>query len=144
MPAAPGIRVARSPVNGYGVVATRPFGAGELITSADGVVCHTTTPAEYPYALYLADGVLYDLVDQTRWINHSCDPNASVRVKLLGVDAAQAAFVAVRDIAPDEEIFFDYALPIDEAVPCACGSSKCRGFIVDADELPRLRQRCGS
>jgi SET domain-containing protein len=45
----------------------------------------------------------------------------------------------MRDILPCEELFYDYALDIDEPVTeeekkkyaCNCGSSKCRGTMLD-------------
>ena len=37
VPPLPGLRVIRSSIDGYGVIATRPFAAGELIAEVDGV-----------------------------------------------------------------------------------------------------------
>ena len=41
-------------------------------------------------------------------LNHSCEPN-------LGLQG-QIAFVAMRDIAADEELTFDYAMTDDEDI----------------------------
>ena len=53
--------------------------------------------------------------------------------------------VARRDIAPGEEICFDYAMsdtdPYDEFL-CACGMEGCRGLITGADwKRPELQVR---
>ncbi|MHB8630096.1 MAG: SET domain-containing protein-lysine N-methyltransferase [Aggregatilineales bacterium] len=53
-------------------------------------------------------------------INHSCDPNAGVK--------GQNVLVARRDIAPGEEICFDYETTDTQGMNfvCRCGSPKCR------------------
>src|SRR5438105_8899772 len=66
--------------------------------------------------------------DPTDYINHSCAPN-------LGM-SGQIALVAMRDIAPGQEVAFDYAMtdgsPYDEFA-CACGAPDCRGYVSGAD-----------
>lgn len=71
------------------------------------------------------------------YINHSCDPNAGIR--------GQVSLVAMRPIAPGEEITFDYAMadstPYDEFA-CACGSALCRGRVTGDDwKRPELWER---
>ncbi|MHC4606934.1 MAG: SET domain-containing protein [Planctomycetota bacterium] len=136
----PGTRVIRSPIHGYGVVATRDFAPGEEIIEVDGILYHESDDFDDSYALMLDDGFLYDMVDQTRWINHSCDPNAEVDAELEGDGDAWACLIAVRPIRAGEEITYDYAFPASVAEPCSCGSPNCRGWIVDEDELPLLRE----
>jgi hypothetical protein len=62
------------------------------------------------------------------WVNHSCEPNAGL--------SGQIVLVAMRDIAPGEEICFDYAMsdgsPYDE-FDCNCGSTHCRGRVTGSD-----------
>ena len=69
----------------------------------------------------------------TKYINHSCDPNCEA------VDYDGRIFIeALRDIAPGEELFYDYAYDLDEPLtrslkkkyPCYCGSANCRGTIL--------------
>jgi hypothetical protein len=130
-----GLRVVRSSVDGYGVVATRDFAEGELIAAVDGVMWHEREPVDDRYSLILGDGFFYDMVDQTRWINHSCDPNAEVEV---GNDAERgpwANIVAIRAVRAGEEINYDYAFAPEVAEPCRCGTTACRGYIVDEDLL---------
>jgi hypothetical protein len=62
------------------------------------------------------------------WVNHSCDPNSGM--------CGQIVLVAMREIAPGEEICFDYAMadsyPYDE-FDCECGSTGCRNRITAED-----------
>jgi hypothetical protein len=137
MPALPGLRVVRSPIDGYGVIATRAFAPDEVLAEIDGVAWRDGENVDDKYSLWVDEGLYYDMVDQTRWINHSCDPNAKLDV---GVDAASGAVharvLARRAIAAGEEIAYDYAFPAHLAEPCRCGSARCRGLIIDEDALP--------
>ena len=66
--------------------------------------------------------------------NHSCDPNAWVRIQ-----GRSAELVALRDILPGEQVCFDYSTIMDEddfTMRCLCGSSLCRGLITDGRNLP--------
>ncbi len=137
----PGLRVVRSGIHGYGVVATRRFEPGDVLAEVDGVLWSGVEDRDDRYSLWLGDDWFFDMVDQTRWINHSCDPNAEVEAEVVGGGReAWARIVAVRTIEPGDEITYDYGFTADVAEPCACGAKGCRGFIVDEDELPRLLQ----
>jgi SET domain-containing protein len=135
MAAISGLRVVRSPIDGYGVFATRDFAAGDLIAEVDGVLWHEKDPVDDRYSLIIGDGYFYDMVDQTRWINHSCDPNAEVEVGMDAETGPWAQIFALRPVRAGEEIFYDYAFDAAVAEPCRCGAAACRGFIVDADAL---------
>ncbi len=73
--------------------------------------------------------------NEARYINHSCDPNCEA---VLSVDDKEIWICALRDIAPGEELTYDYGYVIDEEsveealrkYPCYCGSPKCRGTIL--------------
>jgi SET domain-containing protein len=71
--------------------------------------------------------------NEARWINHCCDPNCET------IDENNRIFIyAIRDIEPGEELFYDYALEIDEPITkkskklhaCFCGSPHCRGTLL--------------
>lgn len=65
-------------------------------------------------------------------MNHSCEPNAGV------VD--DTVLIALRDIAPGEEITFDYSTTMSEqleTMQCLCGQATCRRVIGDFHDLPR-------
>jgi SET domain-containing protein len=136
VPLLSGLRVIRSSIDGYGVIATRPFADGEVIAEVDGVAWRDEDNLDDRYSLWIDDGLYFDMVDQTRWINHSCDPNAGIENGVLDDGKVWARIVARRAIAAGEEIAYDYAFPAHLAEPCRCGSSQCRGLIIDEDALP--------
>jgi SET domain-containing protein len=144
MPSIDGLIVARSAIHGYGLITTRRFAAGESVVVAEGIVFREEDKFDDTYALVLpgedhadvagGSNFYYDLVDQTRWINHSCDPNARVDSgpdPMTGLPAAW--WVALRDLEPGEELAYDYAFVGHLAEPCMCGATQCRGLIVDTD-----------
>jgi SET domain-containing protein len=45
---------------------------------------------------------------------------------------------AICDIAIGQELTIDYNWPAVFAIPCACGSPACRGWIVTPKDLPRV------
>lgn len=143
MPSLDGLRVVRSRIHGYGVVATRSFLPGETVCFGDGVAYRPDDDFDDTYALILdtpRGDVLWDLVDQTRWLNHSCDPNSEVRSHWNEDSGTLVAWwVALKPIAPGEEITYDYAFVADVAEPCACGAPSCRGLIVDPDPAQLVR-----
>ena len=149
MPLMEGLRVVVSSIHGYGAIATRRYPKDEIITYGDGILYPEDAEFDDTYALILpAEGsgmpgknVLWDLTCQTRWFNHSCDPNSEV----LGhwdaeAQTMRAWWVALRDIEVGEEITYDYGFNAEVAEPCACGSPLCRGVIADdtPENLARL------
>jgi hypothetical protein len=141
MPPIPGLRVVRSTIHGYGVLATRGFDEGEVIAEVDGVAYREAEIDDDRYALWLDDGWYLDMLDQTRWINHSCEPNAWIDGGFREDGSAWAQVIALRPIRAGEELSYDYAFHAELAEPCACGAKTCRGWIVDVDELPLLSAR---
>lgn len=132
----PGLRVVRSALHGYGVVATRDFEEGEVLADVEGVAWREGEDWDDRYTLRITDSLWFDMVDQTRWINHSCEANAEVD---LGVDERGEPWAKVyswRAIKAGEEITYDYELPRELAEPCTCGAAKCRGWIVREDQVP--------
>lgn len=150
MPSLDGLKVIRSSIHGYGVIALRRFTKGEVVVWGDGVIYREHEDFDDTYSLITPgyepdeDGdegppMYFDLTDQTRWINHACDPNTEVDT---GWDPAtetiRAWWVALRDIEPGEELSYDYAFSAALAEPCNCRTAGCRGLIVDADELDEV------
>jgi hypothetical protein len=148
MPLLDGIRVVRSNIHGYGGVTTRPFVKGDILCYGDGVVYPDDVEFDDTYALVLpaedsglAAPMFFDLVCQTRWFNHSCDPNTDVMLEWdRETQTMQAWWVALRDIPVGEEVTYDYAFAAEVAEACHCGAPTCRGVIVDIDpeNLTRL------
>jgi hypothetical protein len=141
VPYAPGIRVFRSPIHGYGVRAVDGFQPGDTIADVEGVLYKEEELVDDRYCLWVDDGFYFDMVDQTRWINHACEPNAEIETELDGQGGAWARVIAVRAIQPGEEITYHYGFPLDLAERCTCGGKSCAGWIVDPDHLPELLAR---
>lgn len=145
MPLLDGLRVVRSNIHGYGVIALRAFSEGEIVVYGEGIAWHVDDEFDDTYALLMYRGdeeddeepqMLLDLADQTRWINHSCDPNTYVDNEYdPETGTGTAWWTALRDIRPGEELSYDYAFTASLAEPCSCGSARCRGVIVDEDEI---------
>lgn len=148
MPLMEGIRIVRSSIHGYGGVATRRYLRGETLCHGDGILYSEDDEFNDTYSLILpaedsgtGKALFWDLVCQTRWFNHSCDPNTEVMVEWDAETQTMTAWwVALRDIEVGEEITYDYGFSAEVAEPCACGSPACRGVIVDDDpeNLARL------
>ena len=63
--------------------------------------------------------------DPLRFTNHSCRPNASLRIRQGRVE-----FYAMRDLAPGEEITVNYGETHHEGkLRCRCGAPGCIGFL---------------
>lgn len=141
MPQIPGLRVVRSALHGYGVVALRDFKEGDLMADIEGVTWREGDWWDDTYTLRITDQVSFDMVDQTRWINHSCTANAEIDLGLDENGEPWAKLYAWRDIAAGEEVTYDYEFPAALAEPCTCGSPQCRGWIVREEELHLLPSR---
>ena len=59
--------------------------------------------------------------NETAYINHSCDPNAFMRV----MPGEKVAIFARREIRPGDELTINYRDPNHPAV-CKCGAANCR------------------
>jgi hypothetical protein len=126
----PGLKVVRSKVEGYGVVATRAFTRGQVIANVEGVLWRARERRDDRYSLVLEDGVFFDMVDQTRWVNHSCAPNVVVEAGVTRAGNGWAQLQALEAIRPGDELFYDYAFPPELKEKCRCGAKTCRGWIV--------------
>lgn len=130
---------------GYGIFAHAPTPAGTVLLVWGGAIVNGDGLQRVPddvrrfsvqveEDLYL---VSLEGPDAADYLNHSCDPNA-------GFDG-QIVVVAIRDIAPEEEVCIDYAMcdssPYDE-FDCACGAATCRGRVTGNDWMrPDLQAR---
>ncbi|HEY2569286.1 MAG TPA: SET domain-containing protein-lysine N-methyltransferase [Candidatus Udaeobacter sp.] len=136
------IQVGKSGVHGRGVYAMEFIPKGTRIIEYTGE--RTTWEAApnveddpHTFNFGLDNGqVINPLIggNDARWINHSCDPNCEA------AEEDDRIFIdAMRDIQPGEELFYDYALEIDEPITeeqkqkyaCHCSSPICRGTMLD-------------
>jgi SET domain-containing protein len=142
----PPFEIRPSPMQGLGAFATRRIPAGtRLIEYAGERLTPAEADARYPdgvderhhtYLFAIDDDVVIDAAvdgNDARVINHSCDPNCDAVV-----EGGRIWIETIRDIAPGEELAYDYAYVLDERhtptakrrYPCNCGASNCRGTIL--------------
>lgn len=133
-----GIELRVSDKEGEGVFATGSFKAGEIVIV--GVIekmlgenySHASQIGEHEYAFHAG------LISK---VNHSCDPNCGIKINGTGAHD----FAAIRAIAVNEEITFDYAMRnynVDYfPKQCMCGSAICRGNITGWKDLPDERKK---
>ena len=149
------VRLGRSGVHGYGLFArdfipkdTRIIEyVGEIITKPEALRREDARLARLAAG---GDGCVYVFIINQRYdidgnmpwnlarrINHSCAPNCEthdVRGRIW--------IVTLRDIAPGEELNYNYGFSYGEARdhPCRCGASQCAGYILHAGQHWRLRR----
>jgi hypothetical protein len=138
--------VRESDVQGLGGFALRWIRPGERIVEYVGErISHEEADVRYDdndgerhhtFLFTVDDDTVIDAAvdgNEARFINHSCDPNCEA------VDYGGRIFIeALRDIAPGEELFYDYNFELDEPItpelreryPCRCGAPTCRGTIL--------------
>jgi uncharacterized protein len=136
-----------SPIHGTGLFAKQPIAPGEIVAVKGG---HVLTGAQWaeleptlgPAEIQISEDLFMAPVSQAErdgsmlYINHSCDPNAAIQ--------GQIVLVAMRDIAPDEELTIDWATTDDgdHEMRCRCGSPRCRSIVTGKDWMkPELQER---
>jgi uncharacterized protein len=140
--------VRASPIQGRGGFAARAIRRGTRIVEYTGErIPHEEADARYDDAgmerhhtfLFTVDAetVIDAAVNGSaaRFINHSCEPNCAPVT-----EGGRVFIEARRDIAPGEELTYDYALSReggeDERDParyaCRCGARRCRGTMLSA------------
>lgn len=122
---------------GNGLFATERIEAGTCLGRVPGKVLpmDQVTKEQTNYVIdFGGDRVLYPF-SPFRNLNHSCNPNAA-----LSYSEVRMYVDVIRTILPGQQITIDYGWNHEDAVPCECGSRRCRGWIVDADELHLLQK----
>lgn len=140
------VQVRKSGVHGKGVFALQPILSGETVIEYIGeVITWKEALRRHPHDPEQPNHTFYFHIDEkhvidanvggnaARWINHACDTNCEA-----DEDDGRVFIKATRDIAPGEELFYDYGLVIDEKLtkklkkeyPCHCGSEQCRGTLL--------------
>lgn len=100
---------------------------GTIVT---GETLETLTPREQSLSVQIEENLYLvpEKVGPADHVNHGCEPNAGMYGAI--------GLVAMRDIAPGEEVCYDYAMsdgsPYDE-FDCSCGSDLCRKRITGDD-----------
>lgn len=133
----PLIRVASTSL-GKGVFATRPIRRHMTIGEIRGTLVRDPVYSS-EYCMDLGGGMALEPHAPFRYVNHCCDPNCEIYFFDGPEDDAERLFLqSVEDIEPGEQLTIDYGWSAEGAIPCACQSPLCRGWIVSEDDLPRL------
>jgi uncharacterized protein len=133
-----------SRIHAAGVFTTAPIrkGArvveysGPRLTAEEANRLYDGAPRTYLYGL--EDGkTVIDGEGMGAYLNHSCNPNCEIdEIK------NRVWIFALRDIAPGEELLWDYNLYDDEdPAPCCCGSPKCRGTMYSREWMAKMRRK---
>ena len=138
------VRAKQSPI-GKGVYACQDFRPGDQIGPVSGRVIDDPQYGSN-YCIDLGHERSLEPSTPFRYLNHGCEPNCQLVVYDVEDDEGtlvyQKVFVEVlRPIQAGEQLLIDYAWPIEAAIPCLCGSSKCRGWVVGQNLLDELRQK---
>jgi SET domain-containing protein len=136
------IEVRESGVHGHGVYAMESIANGTRIieytgqrVSWEAAPNDENDPHTFNFGLDNGEVINPEIGgNEARWINHGCDPNCEA------IEEDDRIFIhALRDIQAGEELFYDYALEIDEPITeeskkkfaCRCRSPNCRGTMLD-------------
>lgn len=146
----PDIIKKKSTIGGYGLFATKDIPMGTVIWKCGNIRIYTKKDYDGFSKRYQsilrhfcyegANGTLVYCTDDSKYFNHSCDPNT------MSIDSEKD--ITIRDILKDEELTYDYGywyLPWNEPFKCNCKSLKCRNIIKrelpDSDIIKRLNRR---
>lgn len=115
------------------VVATGAIAAGEVLIA----LAHVFVGAASRHTIQLGEGLHQAGTGEIDdYLNHACEPN-------VALDAPRRCFVAVRAIAPGEELTFNYLSSewdMAEAFDCRCGWGRCVGKIRGFKHLSPAQQ----
>lgn len=124
---------------GRGVFAGRAIHPEEEIGRIEGEL-FDDPDHDSNYSIGIDDTYSIEPFAPFRFLNHSCEPNCELVVyddaEHLSPDGIPEVYViALKEITPGAELSIDYGWPATSAIPCQCNTPRCRGWIVDADEL---------
>jgi hypothetical protein len=132
-----GFELRNSAGKGEGIFATRSFEAGEIVMVG---IIEKVLEKNHSHASQIGENEYVLHAGSISKVNHCCDPNCGISVNETGAHD----FVAIRDIAMNEEVTFDYAMRNYGVAyfpkQCICGSAKCRGRITGWKDLPDERK----
>jgi SET domain-containing protein len=146
--------VRRSPIQGRGVFARAPIAKGVRIieyagerqasSEIDEDVDDEASRRHHTFLFSVNAKTVIDGLrggNESRFINHSCDPNC-----WAVVERGRVFIEAKRPIAVGEELAYDYWYTTDSSYtnaelrriyPCHCGAKRCRGTLA----APRRKSR---
>jgi len=141
----PKTEVQQSQIHGKGLFAKAAIPKGEVVAVKGGHILNQrewtelekelgSAEIQISEALFIAPVCKKQREGSMLYTNHSCDPNIAIQ--------GQIVFVAMRDIAPGEELTHDWATTddLDYEMTCNCGSPNCRGTITGKDWMKKELQ----
>ena len=138
-----GLIIRSSAIHAAGCYTTTAIRKGARVAEYDGPrlrkeeadACYEASPITYLFGL--GDGsIVIDGHCMAMFINHSCNPNCETE-EIKG----RVWIKAIKNIAPGEEITYDYCLYDggDDEASCNCGAKKCRGTMYSPEEVRRRK-----
>jgi hypothetical protein len=144
----PGLIVRSSSIHAAGCYTTRPIKKGARVCEYDGQrMSKAVADARYlgrsvTYLFFCGGNTVIDGFGMAMFLNHSCNPNCETEQ-----DAGNRIFIsAIRDIAPGEELTYEYNLhdSDEDEAPCFCAAPNCRATMFSPLELKRRARRAAS
>jgi len=147
----------KSRIHGRGAFATRRIRAGQRIVEYTGERISVeegnrryrddTMKRHYTLLFTLNENAAIDGRrggNDSRYINHSCDPNCEAVV-----EGDRIFIYAKKNIQPGLELTFDYQYErydddnesVERFYACACGSAACRGTILKPKKKVRAKKK---
>jgi len=155
------LEVRTSRLHGQGVFATAPIAKGTRVIEYLGErISHAEADSRYDAKhpddnhtfLFIVDS--RTVIDagvhgnEARFVNHACQPNCE-----SVIEQRRVFIEAIRDIAPGEELTYDYQIQrepddppdVDVIFACRCGTPACRGTMLwPPPRKPRGRGTSGA
>lgn len=143
------IYIRTSPIEGMGVFAGEDVKRGEVIQVIKGearflTVTNKEESLSYPNWIGVGKNKWIDPDYPNQYLNHSCNPNASVKGRIvIGKDKVAKGkydIVAIRPIKEGEEVSIDYSVIEGDdlwEMKCECGEKNCRKIIRSIRFMPK-------
>lgn len=127
---------------GKGIFACRRIRRDEIVGEIEGDIVEDVGYGSN-YCFKLGERHRLEPEPPFRYVNHCCDPNCEFDWIEVAEDSGSSAkrrafIIALKDIQRGEQLTIDYNWSASAAIPCRCNSPKCRGWIVDEDQLEEL------
>ncbi|CAI0427653.1 unnamed protein product [Linum tenue] len=137
------IRIVKTELCGWGVVAAEPINKGEFVIEYIGEVISDALCEQRLWDMkyrgvqnfYMCEIHKNFTIDATykgntsRFLNHSCDPNCMLEKWQVEGETRVGVFAA-RSIKVGEPLTYDYRfVQFGPEVKCCCGASNCQGYL---------------
>jgi len=143
----PKTRIARSPIHGRSLFASKAVRKGEIVAIKGGHVLDRRTLRRVRRRIaesymqiddefYIGAVTGREVRRNKMFLNHSCEPNVGIR--------GQITFIALRGIKAGEELTYDWAMEENSPtrVRCGCRARRCRTILTGSDwRIPRLQRK---